>query len=147
MEARARRATERGDDRRDGLPRWNDPRDVRDRQGVRRSSKEHGASGLLDEIVGAKHEIDDTCYRSFEELKQHGLRHLRDAVHLLERKATPEEVQDYGRFVLMLADKVASAHREGGAAISDGERAAIDQIEANLAASGQPMSIPRARPA
>jgi len=96
--------------------------------------KEHGASELLDEIVGAKPEIDHTRYHSFEELKQHGLQHLRDAVQVLERKATREEVEDYRRFVLMLAAKVASAHREGGAAISDGERAAIDEIEANLAA-------------
>jgi hypothetical protein len=96
--------------------------------------KEHGASELLDEIVGAKPEIDHTLYHSFEELKQHDLQHLRDAVQVLERKATPEEVEGYRRFVLTLADKVASAHREGGAAISDGERAAIDEIEANLAA-------------
>ena len=96
--------------------------------------KEHGASELLDEIVGAKPEIDHTRHHSFEELKQHGLQHLRDAVQVLERKATPEEVEDYRRFVLMLADKVASAHREGGAAISDAERAVIEDIRANLAA-------------
>jgi hypothetical protein len=71
--------------------------------------KEHGASELLDEIVGAKPEIDHTLYHSFEELKQHDLQHLRDAVEVLERKATPEEVEGYRRFVLTLADKVASA--------------------------------------
>ena len=76
--------------------------------------KEHGASELLDEIVGAKPEIDHSRYHSFEELKQHGLQHLRDAVELLQRKATPGEVEGYWRFVLTLADKVASAHREGG---------------------------------
>src|SRR5437899_1015757 len=62
--------------------------------------KHHGESELLDEIVSAKPEIDHTRYHSAEELKEHGLQHLRDAVELLERKATPQEPDDYKRFVL-----------------------------------------------
>ena len=92
----------------------------------------HGVSELLDEIVSAKPELDHTRYHSTEELKGHGLQHLRDAVELLERKATPEELDDYKRFVLNVADKVANAHREGGEAVSADERAAIDAIAANL---------------
>jgi hypothetical protein len=92
----------------------------------------HGESQLLDEIVAAKPEIDHTRYHSVEELKQHGLQHLRDAVDLLERKATPEEVDGYRRFVLTLADKVASAHREGAASISEPEQSAIDEISTSL---------------
>jgi 2-succinyl-5-enolpyruvyl-6-hydroxy-3-cyclohexene-1-carboxylate synthase len=94
--------------------------------------KQHGESQLLDEIVAAKPEIDHTRYHSVEELKQHGLQHLRDALELLERKATPDEVEGYRRFVLTLADKVASAHREGGASVSEAERAAIDEISTSL---------------
>ena len=94
--------------------------------------KHHGESELLDEIVAAKPEHDHTRYHSAEELKQAGLGHLRDAVGLLESKATPEEVEDYRRFVLTLADKVASAHREGGQAVSDAERAAIKEIAGAL---------------
>ena len=96
--------------------------------------QQHGESQLLDEIVAAKPERDHTRYHSVEELKQGGLQHLRDAVGLLERKATPEEVEDYRRFVLNLADKVAKAHREGGEQISDAEQAAIDEISASLGA-------------
>jgi hypothetical protein len=88
---------------------------------------------LLDEIVAAKPGIDHTRYRSPEELREHGLQHLRDAVALLERKAAPEEVDGYRRFVVTLAEKVASAHREGGVDVSDAERAAIDEITAALA--------------
>src|SRR5437588_8351345 len=80
--------------------------------------KQHGESELLDEIVSAKPEMDHTRYRSVEELKQNGLQHLRHAVELLERTATPEELEEYRRFVLTLADKVASAHREDGENIS-----------------------------
>jgi hypothetical protein len=92
----------------------------------------HGASELLDQIVSAKPELDHTRYHSTEELEEHGLQHLRDAVELLERKASAEELADYKRFVLNVADKVASAHREGGEAVGAEERAAIDAIAANL---------------
>jgi hypothetical protein len=94
--------------------------------------KHHGESELLDEIVSAKPEIDRTRYHSAEELKEHGLQHLRGAVELLEQKATPEELDDYKRFVLNVADQVANAHREGGERVSDNERAAIEAIAANL---------------
>jgi hypothetical protein len=96
--------------------------------------RQHGESELLDEIVAAKPERDHTRYHSVEELKQHGLQHLRDAAALLERKATPEEVEDYRRFVLTLADRVANAHREGGETVSEAERAAIEEIAASLGA-------------
>jgi len=99
--------------------------------------REHGESELLDEIVAAKPERDHTRYHSVEELKQHGLQHLRDAVELLERKATAEEVEDYRRFVLTLADRVANAHREGGETVSDAERKAIEEISANLGDADQ----------
>jgi hypothetical protein len=96
----------------------------------------HGESELLDEIVAAKPERDHTRYHSAEELKQHGLQHLRDALALLERKANAEEVDDYRRFVLTLADEVAKAHREHGVSISDAERAAIAEISAALEGVG-----------
>lgn len=98
----------------------------------------HGQSELLDEIVGAKPEIDHTRFHSFEELKQHGLTRLREAVALLADKATPQELDDYKRFVVTLAENVAKAHREGGkdaSAISDSEQAAIDEIEHALGAA------------
>jgi hypothetical protein len=95
----------------------------------------HGESELLDEIVSAKPEIDHTRYHSAEELKEHGLQHLRDAVALLERKASPEELEEYKRFVLNLADKVANAHRESGESVSPAERAAIEEVAASLGAA------------
>ena len=94
--------------------------------------QEHGESELLDEITATKPERDHTHYHSPEELKQGGLQHLRDAVALVEAKATPEEVDDYRRFILTLADKVASAHREHGQSVSDAEHEAITEIGAAL---------------
>src|SRR4030095_12123809 len=48
-------------------------------------------SGRLDEIVRAKPKADHTRYRSAEELRDNGLRHLRAAVAVLEAKATAQE--------------------------------------------------------
>ena len=92
----------------------------------------HGQSELLDEIVAAKPKMEHPRYHSAEELKDAGLQHLRSAVALLESKATPEEVDEYRRFILTLANKVAAAHREEGQEVSSAEAAAIDQIAGAL---------------
>jgi hypothetical protein len=99
--------------------------------------REHGESELLDEIAAAKPEVDRTRYHSAEELREHGLQHLRDAVALLEQKATPEEVDQYRKFVVDLAKRVAEAHKEGflglsGEPVSEAEQAAVDEIAAAL---------------
>ncbi|MEU4559537.1 hypothetical protein AB0F72_14225 [Actinoplanes sp. NPDC023936] len=92
----------------------------------------HGRSELLDEIVAARPKADHTMYRTPQELRDNGLRHLRTAVALLESKATAEEVEGYRSFVLTLADKVAAAHREDGRSVSPAEAEAIEQIAAAL---------------
>ncbi len=99
--------------------------------------KQHGKSELLDEIVHAKPHVDHTRFRSVEELRQHYLDQLRQAVALLEQKATPEEVEEYKRFTLNLAKHVAEAHREGflglgGERVSDAEAQAVEEIAATL---------------
>jgi hypothetical protein len=94
--------------------------------------QQHGESELLDEIVAAKPERDHTHYHSPDELKQSGLKHLRDSVALLEGKATPVEVDEYRRFIITLSHRVAAAHREHGVAVSESEQAAIDEIEGAL---------------
>ena len=93
--------------------------------------KEHGESELLDELASSKPEVDRTRAHSPEELKQHGLQRIRDAIGLLEQKATPEEVEDYRRFVVSLANRVAQARSEAGsrsAGDADAESAAIAEI-------------------
>jgi len=95
--------------------------------------KQHGESALLDEIVSSKPELDRTRFHSPEELRQHGLQHLRDAVALLESKA-PGDVEAYRRFAIGLAGNVADAHREHGndENASEAERAAITEIAGAL---------------
>ncbi len=97
--------------------------------------RHHGDSQLLDDIVAAKPERDHSHYRSPDELKQSGLKHLRESVTVLEGKATPAEVDEYRRFILTLSEKVAAAHREHGLAVSEAEQAAIDDISTALKAT------------
>src|SRR4051794_39099750 len=86
--------------------------------------KEHGSSELLDAVVASKPERDHTHYHSFEELKAAGLQRIRDAVALLEAKATPQEVDDYRGFIRGLSQRVAARHEEHGTAISASEQSA-----------------------
>jgi hypothetical protein len=98
--------------------------------------QQHGKSQLLDDIVAAKPERDHTHYHSADELKQAGLQHLRDSVALLEKKATPAEVDEYRSFIVTLTHKVAAAHREHGQEVSASEQAAIDEITEALNSTG-----------
>ena len=86
--------------------------------------------------MSAKPKMDHTRYHSPEELRDNGLGHLRDAMALLESKSTAGERDDYRRFILTLASKVAAAHREHGQSVSPAEEQAIEQITAALGATG-----------
>lgn len=97
-----------------------------------------GDSELLNEVVSAKPEADTSRYDSPGELKEACLKSLRDVVKLLDEKATREELEDYKKFVLILADRAANARKEGfmgmrGERVSDAEREAIGEIAAALA--------------
>jgi hypothetical protein len=100
-----------------------------------------GQSELLDEIVSARPELDRDRFRSPEELRDGGPRQIREAVDLLGSKASPEEVEDYRKFVLGLAERVAAAHKEGGflgvggEEVSEAERKALDEVAAALGTS------------
>jgi hypothetical protein len=100
--------------------------------------QEHGASQLLDEIVSARPEVDRAGARSPEQLREQGLARIREAVAILERKAEPEELEDYRGFVVSLANRVASAKEErGGGEGEDPEEAAIAEITAALSGAGE----------
>jgi dihydroxyacetone kinase-like predicted kinase len=103
--------------------------------------RQHSDSELLDQIVSAKPEMDVKRYSSKEELEQGMLQKIRDAVALVEQKATPEETEAYRRFIVQLAERVAEAHKEGllglsGERVSEAEREAIQKI-------GEAAGIPR----
>jgi hypothetical protein len=99
--------------------------------------QEHGASELLDEVVGHRPKTERVKAHSKEELKDAYLQEIRDAVALVSAKATPEELGDYRLFIVTLAKKVAAAKKEKGSedGISAHEAEAITAIEGALGAS------------
>jgi hypothetical protein len=98
--------------------------------------KQHGDSQLLDEIVSTKPKVDRSRHGSVEEVKQASMQNIRDAVALLEQKAAPEEVEEYRKFTVGLANRVAAAKDEGGdSPASDAEQAAIAEISEALGSS------------
>jgi hypothetical protein len=102
--------------------------------------REHGASALLDDIVAEKPQVDRTRFASVEDLRASLQQHIRDAVSLLQEKATPEELAEYRRFLIDVANRVAEAHREGflgmsGERVSDAERQALVDIAEAAGAS------------
>ena len=97
--------------------------------------KEHGDSALLDELVSGKPDMDHAKAHSPEELKEHGLQRIGEAIALVEQKASPEEADDYRRFVISLAQRVAGAKTESGdEPVSDAEAGAIAAISEALKA-------------
>ena len=103
-----------------------------------KARQEHGDSDLLDDLVSAPPAMDPNRLRGGEDIGRVSTERLREAVKLLEQKASPEEVDAYKRFVLTLAQAAASAHREGGflgvggKEVSETEQAALDEIAATL---------------
>lgn len=107
-------------------------------QFIAHTRQQHGHSELLDEVASSGPQIDQDDARSAENLRAHGIQRIRDAVDLVRSKATPEELDDYRRFVAGIGDTVAHAHREGsvlgfgGKEVSDSEQATLDEITAAL---------------
>ena len=98
---------------------------------------QHGESELLDEIVAEKPRMErGGKIHNTEELRDQGLDCLKYVTTLLADKATVEERDDYRRFVLTVANKVAAAHREGGKQVSPAEEQAIQDITTALGVEG-----------
>jgi hypothetical protein len=98
--------------------------------------KQHGASQLLDDVVSEKPQVDRTRASSQEELRAHLLGDIRDAVALVEQKATSEELAEYRSFIMKVANRVAEAHREGDEQVSEPESQAIAEIGEAAGATG-----------
>ena len=105
--------------------------------------KSAGASELLDTIVSAKPQVDKERAPTQEQMKENQLQHLRDAVALVEQKATAEELESYRSFIVGLAERVADARKEGflglsGERVSDDERSAINEVAEALGTDPPP---------
>jgi hypothetical protein len=103
--------------------------------------EKHGESELLDELVKSPPSLDPERIRAAGgDLRAVTTEQLRNAMAILEAKATPVEVDDYKRFVMTVAQEVAGAHKEGGflgiggKPVSEAENRALDEISSALGA-------------
>ena len=94
-------------------------------------------SPLLREILTTPTALDPgERPRTPDDLKARAPQTLRQAIGILERVASDEEVVEYKRFVYGVAESVARAHKEGGflgiggTEVSAAEQAALDEIAA-----------------
>ncbi len=107
-----------------------------------RARQQQGESELLDELVASPPSVDPNAVRAAGDLGRASSERLREALQLLEQKASTEEIDAYKRFVLAVAEAAAKAHKEGGflgvggKQVSDEERAALDDIAATLELEG-----------
>jgi hypothetical protein len=104
-----------------------------------------GTSEWLDELVKSPPSIDPNRVREAGgDISAVTTERLREAMRILEAKATQEEVDAYKTFVMTVAQTVARAHKEGGflgiggKEVSDAENQALDEISASL---GSPPSV------
>lgn len=103
-------------------------------QAYQEARREHGKVELLDELVSSPPTMAPGRLGRGDDVRTVGDDRLREAVRLLEEKASSEEVDSYKRFVLTVAGKAAQAHREGGflgvggEQVSEKEQAALDEI-------------------
>lgn len=96
------------------------------------------SSELIRDLLMSPPVLDPSTFQPGGDAIRQASEELRRAVELLEEKAAPEEVEEYKRFVLELADTVARAHKEGGflgiggRQVSEREQEALDAIAATL---------------
>ena len=100
------------------------------------AAKREGGSELLEQLLASPPSLDRQSAGQPDQIPEK----IREAVRLVEEKATPEETEDYRQFVLRLADVVAHAHKEGGTLgiggkeVSPEEQAALDRLSSTLGA-------------
>jgi hypothetical protein len=105
--------------------------------------RRHGESELLDALVSSPPALDQERVRAAGQGAGAITGGLREALRILEQKASPEELEAYRRFVVGVAEAAAKAHKEGGfigiggKQVSESEQAALDEIQAALGTTAE----------
>lgn len=108
------------------------------------AQKAHIGPELIDELLSSP--PDPEHFGDATELHQKGLQLLRDAVALLEGRASADEIDAYRGFVMGIAERVAHAHKSGGILgfgrheVSENERLALEEVREAVGAHVVPDS-------
>ena len=101
------------------------------------AKRDDGGTELLNELVASPPSLDRESAGQPDQIPEQ----IREAVRIVDEKATPEEAEEYRQFILRLADVVAHAHKEGGVLgiggkeVSEEEQAALDRLSSTVARS------------
>ena len=100
------------------------------------AARRESGSELLEQVVASPPHVHPKSVTP-DELPER----IREAIRIVEQKATPEEAEEYRQFILRVADVVAHAHKEGGVLgiggteVSEQEQAVLDQLASTLGTS------------
>ncbi|MEJ7876710.1 MAG: hypothetical protein WKF62_08620 [Solirubrobacterales bacterium] len=100
--------------------------------------QEHGESELLDSIVAEQPVVNPAEFKGEADVPQALMQKLTRGVEILEAKGSDDDVNAYKQFIVDLAQRVASAKKEGGVLgiggkeISDAEQVALEEIASTL---------------
>ena len=73
-----------------------------------------GGSEFIEELVSSPPQLSPADMGQPDQLGEQLPQRVEEAVRTVEVKATPEEAEEYRRFILQVADVVAHAAKEGG---------------------------------
>jgi hypothetical protein len=97
-------------------------------------ARRDGGGELLEALVSSAPQLDPKSVGAPDQLQGR----ITEATRIVEEKATPDEAEEYRRFILRVAEVVARAHKEGGVLgiggkeVSAEEQAALDQLAGSL---------------
>jgi hypothetical protein len=97
------------------------------------------SSEFIQQLVASPPQLDPRSLGPPDELRTQLPQRIDEAVRVVEQKATPEETQEYRRFILGVADVVAHAAKEGGVLgiggkeVSEQEQVVLDELAGKLA--------------
>ena len=100
--------------------------------------RNQGDSDLLDALAYSPPAVSPQQLQGGSDIAALSSERLREALRSIGEKGSPEDVEQYKRFVLSVAQAAAEAHKEGGfigiggKQISAEEQAALDEIRATL---------------
>ena len=100
----------------------------------RETQAEHSSGDLVGELVQSAPNLNAKQFSSKEDMHTQGLERIRTAVGLVEAKATPEELDEYRKFAMAVAQHAAEADKSGGflgiggERISGNEQAALTEV-------------------
>ena len=106
--------------------------------------KTQGSGDLISELVQSAPNLNARQFSSKEDMHTQGLQRIRDAVALVDAKATPEELDEYRSFTMAVAQHAAEADKSGGflgiggERISGNEQSALNEIADALGTEAPP---------